>query len=512
MKMRSFLHALFFSCIFVFSSCSLLGEPEELYFPFNEQAIRHVMDSVAQADGGKMYADDYLEQLYSLHNGDSTGLADTLYWVSKYGMDERAETLLAWLGNVEEQGLKRETFRLDEMAADLADFRKLRPDSCTQAEVCELMGRLEYRLSRAYLRFLYGQRFGYVRPSDVFNRLLGTRGSKAYRNLYDIPAEVATDSLFYLAISKLPVLDEMALLLSDVQPVDSLFHRFCREYNRLREVGEERLADLARVNLERTRWRYERPADTGKYVMVNIPSFELEAVDNDGGRRLNMKVCCGSKDHQTPLLLSRIGRLELNPYWTVPTSIIKNEIVPRHTGDAGYFGRNRMFAVERSSGQRLSAASLSASQWLSGKYALRQERGAGNSLGRMIFRFPNSHSVYLHDTNSPGAFSREVRAVSHGCVRVQRPLDLAVFLLTDPDDLYVDKIRVAVDKAPLTEEGRQYAENTDTDHHLNSCSFKPSIPVYIDYFTLYPDSTGTFRQYDDVYGYDKPLKDALAEF
>ena len=487
-------------------------EPEEVYFPLDEQIVRHVMDSVSKVDGGTMYADVYLKQLYEPHTNDSTGLQDTLYWVSKYGMDERAEVLLSWLDNVEEHGLKRETFLVDEIAEDLASFRKLKPDSCTQAEVCDLMGRLEYRLSRAYLRYVYGQRFGYVRPSAVFNKMLGTTRSKAYLNVFDIPAEEASDSLFYVALTMLENRDDLVDFLNDVQPTDSLYHRFCREYNRLREAGDQKMAELARVNLERTRWRYERPADTGKYVMVNIPSFHLEAVDNNASRRLQMRICCGSKEHRSPLLLSRINRLELNPYWTVPVSIIKNEIVPRHTGDGGYFGRNRMFAIERATGNRLSASSITAAQWLSGKYTLRQERGAGNSLGRMIFRFPNNHSVYLHDTNSRGAFDRANRAVSHGCIRVQHPLDLAVFLMDNPDSLLIDKIRVAVDREPLTEKGRAYREKTDSERYMNSYAFKPRVPVYIDYFTLYPDSAGVFRSYDDVYGYDGPLKDALADF
>lgn len=509
MKTRRVSLALLFSFLFSFVSCTLFTDNDGSY-PYDEALVRHVMDSVAKVDGGGMYADAYYKLFYQQEKCDTA--KDTLYWINRYGMDERPEVLLAWISKVEEQGLKRTSFRVDEIAEDLAAFRKLKPDSCTLQEVCELMGRLEYRLSRAYLRYAYGQRFGYVRPSDVFNKAINGTKAESYRRIYDIQFDQATDSFCHVAIAKLEDADALNDFLSDIQPSDSLFYQLCSEYRRASEKGDKKRQELAQLNVERARWRYDRPSGKEKYVFVNIPSFELEAVNKAKEETLRMKICCGQTDHQTPLLGSCINRLDLNPYWVVPSSIIKNEVVPRHTGDSSYFARNRMVAIERSSGKILSAASLSSDQWTSGRYTLRQDRGAGNSLGRLIFRFPNSFSVYLHDTNSPGAFNRTVRAVSHGCIRVHKPLDLAVFLMDDPSDLLIDKIRVAIDKEPLSEEGRQYKEQTDPENYMKSYSFDPRVPVYIDYYTLYPDGEGTFHAYNDVYGYDKPLLKELNRF
>lgn len=507
---RNTIALLFLSFLF-FSSCSAFGGSEEPSFPFDGARIREVMDSVARVDKGEMYADAYIKALYEVNPND-TSAKDTFFWINKFGMDGRPEVLLEWLADVESQGLSKASFTVDEIADDLRAFRKLRPDSCTQSEVTELLGRLEYRLTRAYMRYAYGQRYGYVRPNVVFNKILGSSKDEAYKNIYDVPFEVATGSFCAEALQKMMDAGEMKSFLADVQPTDSVFYQLCREYQRAVDKGDKSLAGLARLNIERMRWRYERPGNTGKYVFVNIPTFELEACDADKKATLRMKVCCGKADHRTPLLNSRINRLDLNPYWNVPMSIIKNEVAPRHTGDAGYFSRNRMVAIEHSTGKELSAASLSASEWKSGRYGLRQDRGAGNSLGRLIFRFPNRFSVYLHDTNSPGAFNRAVRAVSHGCVRVQKPLDLAIFLMDNPSDLLKDKIRVAIDKAPLTQAGRKYKENTDKEKYMRSYSFDPKVPVYINYYTLYPDSTGVVKSYADVYGYDKALLKALDEF
>ena len=509
--MRAISLAFALLCTYVLTSCSLLEEKEPGY-PYDEALVRHVMDSVSRTDHGEMYADTYYEILYSHHGNDSTALKDTLYWVSRYGVNECADVLVSWLRDVEKQGLSRNTFCVDEIEADLSAMHKLHPDSCTQAEACNLMGRLEQRLSRAYIRYVYGQRYGYVQPRMVLSKMLGSTSPSACRFIFDLPVEEATDSLMLTAISKTESASAMKEFLEEIQPTDSLFYRLCTEYAKAQEENDTKKADLARLNIERMRWRYGHPADTGKYVMVNLPSFMLKAVDNAKRTSLWMDICCGSPQHKTPLLKSRINRLELNPYWNVPSSIIQNEVAPRHTGDAGYFARNRMVAIERGSGNIVSAASLTAEQWRSGKYSLRQDSGPGNSLGRMIYRFPNQFSVYLHHTNSPGAFQRSMRAVSHGCIRLKKPLDLASFLMDDPSDVYMDKIRVAIDKEPLTEEGRRYKANTDPKKYIKSHRYNPTIPVYLDYFTLYPDSTETFKAYDDVYGYDAPLLKELNKF
>ncbi|MCF0198273.1 MAG: L,D-transpeptidase family protein, partial [Bacteroidaceae bacterium] len=119
-------------------------------------------------------------------------------------------------------------------------------------------------------------------------------------------------------------------------------------------------------------------------------------------------------------------------------------------------------------------------------------------------------AVYLHDTNSPGAFSRANRAVSHGCIRLQRPLDLALFLLgDDASEWTIDRIRMAIDLPPLTERGRQFLEENPDFEPLHSLSFRRPVPLWIDYYTLYPDADGTLREHPDTYGYDQVIANAL---
>lgn len=514
MMMRSLYFAFFFLYLTLLSACGALGEKEGATpYLYSRTRVREVLDSTSKANKGHMYADEYVKKLYSpLAAGDSIARLDTLYWVSEWGIDERAEVMIEWLEGVEQQGLKRSQFHLDEIREDLASFRKLRPDSCTEAEVCLLLGRLEWHLTSAYMRFAYGQRYGYMKPKTVFNKLLFDKTTNSYRRIFDHKIEVPTDSLMEVALASMNSEESLNEFLTMQQPSDSLYSHFTQEYVRAKKAGEMQRAELCRINLERARWRYPRPAQEGKYVWVNLAEQMLTAVNADDDTHLRMKVCFGSQSHKTPLLTSNINRLEINPYWVIPPSIVKNEIAPTHTGDAAYFARNRYVAIEKGTKAEVSPATLSRAELLSGRFTLRQERGAGNALGRLIFRFPNSFSVYLHDTSSPGAFSKATRTVSHGCVRVQKPLELAIFLMDNPTDLLIDKIRVAIDKAPLTQQGRKYQETTEKEKYMNSYSFKPSIPVFLDYYTLYPDSTGRLTVHADLYGYDKEIAKSLDAF
>ena len=221
-----------------------------------------------------------------------------------------------------------------------------------------------------------------------------------------------------------------------------------------------------------------------------------------------MKTCCGSTSHQPPLLSGRLSHIELNPYWNIPLSIIKKEVA-RHAGDADYFSHHRYEIVDRKSGITVYPGSLTSDQLGSGNYTVRQQRGEGNALGRMIFRFPNGHAIYLHDTNNRAAFDRNWRCVSHGCIRVERPMELASILLPDKDSIYMDRLRHTVGLLPQSYRGQTLLaeERLGT---LNSCMLSPHVPVSIIYYTAYPTPGGTsLTYYPDIYGYDKPLVDEL---
>ena len=216
-----------------------------------------------------------------------------------------------------------------------------------------------------------------------------------------------------------------------------------------------------------------------------------------------MRICCGATTNKTPLLHSAISYMQVNPEWIIPHNIVKTDIA-HHGGDSAYFARHRYYIVERSSGDTLNPAEVSSEEILSGRMRIGQKGGAGNSLGRIVFRFPNNFSVYLHDTNNRGAFNRERRTLSHGCIRVQKPFDLACFLLPDADEWTKDRIRISMDIHPETERGQLYVLEHAGDPSYQDVT--PKVPVYIIYYTAYPNpKTGAVEFWPDLYGYDQTI-------
>ena len=205
--------------------------------------------------------------------------------------------------------------------------------------------------------------------------------------------------------------------------------------------------------MERSRWQVTQPADPSRMVIVNIPAQQLWAVGTDSV--LNMRIVCGATKTKTPLLISAISHVEVNPEWVIPLNILKNEVV-HHAGDSAYFARNHYHIVDRSSGDTLNPKQVSAAQLSSGRVRVAQRGGPGNSLGRIVFRFQNNFAVYLHDTNNHGAFKRDRRTLSHGCVRVADPFGLACFLMPEMDERLRDRLRLSMDLAPVTDYGREY--------------------------------------------------------
>jgi len=243
------------------------------------------------------------------------------------------------------------------------------------------------------------------------------------------------------------------------------------------------------ANMERWRWL---PHDLGDFhVLVNIPEFRVAVVNNDT-TTFTTRVVVGKPATPTPSFSNSIKNIVVNPYWNVPPSIVAKEIAPSMLRNPGYLAGQNMQIV---SGARVIDASaidwgsVTQSNW---KYSIRQLPGGANALGRIKFLFPNTHNVYLHDTPSKSLFGNAVRAYSHGCVRVQNPMDFANALLQDEPGLDVDQLQ---------------AMFGNTERWVN---LKTHIPVHIAYFTVRADADGTLHAYSDIYGNNKRLKDMLA--
>ena len=235
----------------------------------------------------------------------------------------------------------------------------------------------------------------------------------------------------------------------------------------------EKIAKL-QVAMEAVRWL---PADLGShYVFINAPSFRA-AYFNEGKEEVSMRVVVGSKANQTYFFQDQIQTVEFNPYWGVPKSIIVNEMLPKLRADPSYLDR---LGYEVSYGGRKVASSQV--DWnATHAVDVRQPPGGDNALGELKILFPNEHAIYMHDTPSKSYFNRDMRALSHGCVRLAEPRVMAA----------------AVMGTTVEEIGKQIASGQN-----RAVQVPQKIPVYVSYFTAWPNKDGVIEYFDDVYGRD----------
>ena len=252
----------------------------------------------------------------------------------------------------------------------------------------------------------------------------------------------------------------------------------------LSPVSKAERLDKVTFAMERMRWL---PHDLGqRRVFINQPEFFVRYYENDA-ETLSMRVVVGKKSNQTSFFYDEIEQVDFNPYWGVPQSIIVNEMLPRLQRDPGYLDRAG-YEVTDAKGRRIPSSSI---DWSAhgGKvpYNVRQTPGEANALGELKILFPNKHAIYMHDTPSKSLFNRDMRAFSHGCVRLHDPRAMAAAVLGTS----VDAVKAQLAKGH------------------SSTKVPVKIPVYVAYFTAWPGKDGAVGYFGDVYDRDDHLKKAL---
>lgn len=459
-------------------------------YAISAEKIGWYIDSMRIAARDTAYADIYVNRYYARKK--------PYLWIDLAGADSKIDSLAEILATIDSEGVKPTTVFQPAVSKALRKLRML--DFKKPGEISRCLAEMEYFSTKGLVRMASGMRYGFINPYKFHNRLDTIESDDTvnvrFHTLYDIPTETADKKFLSEVIASIPN-GEFPELMSNSRCASPNYLRLRREYSR-KDIGTAKRNIIA-VNMERYRWRTDR--DAKKFVWINLPEFHLRAIDDENGESLSMKVCEGSIRRKTPMLTSAIERIELNPVWTVPQSIISREIAPRHAGDPEYFERNRMKIIDKTSGDEVMPEDVDAEMLRSGNYSVVQNKGEGNALGKMIFRFKNNFSIFLHDTPNRDAFNRTVRAVSHGCVRLEKPFDLAVFLLNDKDPLVIDKMRIAIGMPPETDEGKALA--ADESHKTMGLKrVKPPVPLYITYFTAYPGNDGRIVYTADPYKYD----------
>lgn len=226
------------------------------------------------------------------------------------------------------------------------------------------------------------------------------------------------------------------------------------------------------VNMERCRWIPTELTEAKEYIVVNIPSYRLQYFKN-GKIALTSNVVVGKPMNRTVIFSGMMSNIVFSPYWNVPSDIVKKEIQPEIDKDPNYLAKNNM-------------------EWVDDN--IRQKPGPDNSLGLVKFLFPNNNNIYLHDTPAKSLFNSEKRAFSHGCIRVEKPRELAIRILENDSNWPPEKIDAAMHRG-----------------EEEWVTLKRKIPVYIGYFTAFVDAEGNINFYKDIYEKDTRLAAMLVE-
>jgi murein L,D-transpeptidase YcbB/YkuD len=221
------------------------------------------------------------------------------------------------------------------------------------------------------------------------------------------------------------------------------------------------------VNMERMRWMPMHKE--GKLIVVNIPEFTLHVTE--GETHVNhMPVVVGKEGHTTVMFADDLEQIVFSPYWNIPPSIVRNEILPSMNKNSNYLAKNNMEIVSGNGG---------------GIPTIRQRPGAANSLGRVKFLFPNSFNIYFHDTPAKSLFEKDQRAYSHGCIRLGDPVWMANYLLENSPEWTPEKIEAAMNSG-----------------NEKAVRLKNPVPVIITYYTAWVDEENKMNFREDIYGND----------
>lgn len=388
-------------------------------------------------------------------------------WVDVDRATPRMEELIEQLRDAEVHGLEPQRYGTDryERAVQSArtKFRGVRFE-------LEAVAELDTELTYAYLRY----------ASD----LLGWSSSPRNVSKYWLasPRNEDVGARLEAAVAG----DRVRETLEELAPSHPQYKGLQAALARERNVSTGH-RDVIRMNLERWRWTTRDLGD--RYILVNVPAYQLQVVEGEKPV-LAMRVIVGKPDLPTPLFSDEMTYVVFSPYWNIPENILRQETLPRVANDPEYLVRNNIEVV--SGGAVLDPGSI---DWanVDSTRGLRFRQGPGpeNALGLVKFIFPNHFNVYLHDTPGDRLFSRPSRAFSHGCIRVEKPVALAQYVLRDQPQWTTERISRAMNA-----------------HSEQAVTLKKSLPVHIGYWTAWVEPDGSVTYTEDPYGLDRAQSQA----
>jgi len=390
-------------------------------------------------------------------------------WMTPKGATPGALKVAAEIAKAGDWGLDASAFDVPALGAASSDGADLSPETVADAEV---------RLSLAVLKYARYARGGRFEPTDITPYLDRKAPLRE-------PASV---------LEQIASATEPDAYLRKLNPQNIQFERLRQRYLAVRNEPAPRKgpseAERILANMEQWRWM---PDDLGAFhIWVNIPEQLLRVV-RDGRVIRTERIVVGKPDAQTPIFSNEMKHLIFHPFWFVPDSIKINEILPG-------LRRGRRVLARQNLRLQLNGKDVDPSRYNWSRTDIRrfhvyQPPGRRNALGIVKFMFPNKHAVYMHDTPSKSLFKASARAFSHGCMRVQHPVEFAELILAEDQGMSPEQVRaLAASDAP---------EN-------NQINLSRHIPVHMVYFTMRVEDSGKVSTFKDIYGHEERIRLALA--
>jgi murein L,D-transpeptidase YcbB/YkuD len=487
---------------------------DKLYKKFDTAAYSQVFNKHFDSLSKDLSNPNTIRSFYQQHGMNAE-------FVTRHYVNGDLDSLINYISRSSQHGFNPEYFGLKQLSSlksrlDANQFENI-------AEVYPVLAALEISAAQALVKYHSLVYFGSLNPRKLLNRY--------YINVK------RPDSAGMIKVLSTP---DLAQLLKEIQPKSAPYIAFQKELAKLQQgKGAAGQLKLILVNMERLRWKI--PAPETEYVEVNIPDFSMTWF-KDQDTLSHMKVCVGAKretgyeekllnylktknlddkpkNHETPVLYSKLNSIQVNPVWNIPVSIAQSEIYHQALQDPYYLSNNNIRVYHK--GKLVGDPdTIQWNQYSRSKlpFQFKQGSGVGNALGKFKFIFKNGSSIYLHDTNNKSAFKYNNRAISHGCIRIEKPLEFAELLVKNEDQY--DRLRMEVNLPPLDttkmevyQKKLQKKADTAQAFVLKPTWFatKKHIPLYINYVTAWWQN-GKLQQRADVYGQDEALWIKLKRF
>ena len=390
-------------------------------------------------------------------------------WVTPMGFSARAQATIDEIGKADDWGLSASAFQLPPAG--------ILPKTVDDQAVAEI------KLQLAVLKYARFARGGRVNPSSL-------------SNILDLDPPIRDPKIVLAEISVSP---DPGSYLQSLHPKHEQFQNLRQALLKARggdgasKPASERDIQKIVINMERWRWM---PENLGKiYVQDNVPEYMLYVV-KDGKVIHSDKIVVGLLKYATPVFSADMQSIVFNPEWTVPPTIVRENLMPNLRG-GGWFGGSSILSEHglkvKYNGRIVDAGSVNWSSVNMANIAFVQAPGPTNVLGKLKFVYPNKHMVYMHDTIKRGLFKPTMRAEGHNCIRMEKPSQLAQILLAEDKGWDTKKVQDLLDKG--------YDSAVNLDH---------PIPVHTTYFTAVADADGKVTSFPDVYALDSKLAPIVA--